>query len=103
MEQCLSPSSKLSELWRKDKTALFQQAWGHESPDVGASSSQEEELWIMKPFLALLLHNSNFACGDFTDKPFTYLMASAIVQISAEVSQHLQCLVYSHLCQKVLG
>lgn len=69
--QCLSPSSKLSELWRKEETALFQQAWGQEIPDVGPSSSQEGELWIMKPFLALLLHNSNFACGDFTDKPFS--------------------------------
>lgn len=69
--QCLSPSSKLSEFWRKEETALFQQAWGQEIPDVGPSSSQEGELWIMKPFLALLLHNSNFACGDFTDKPFS--------------------------------
>lgn len=30
-------------------------------------------------------------------------MANAIVQISAEVFQHLQSLVDSHLCQKVLG
>lgn len=69
--QCLSPSSKLSELRGRWEIAVFHHAWRQKNPHVGASCKREEELWIMKPLMASLLCSSDLACRDFTDTHFS--------------------------------